>query len=83
MASNREQIEDVLGWEVSLMDVQLTNLQSDAEYGPKYLKNVSCTSLNVNERSSRWFTAAIHASFFDSMMSPLLTGRYISGHISG
>lgn len=83
MASNREQIEDVLGWEVSLMDAQLTTLQSDTEYGPKYLKNVCCTSLNVNERSSRWFTAAIRASFFDSMMYTLLTDRCISGHTSG
>lgn len=83
MASNGEQTEDAPGWEVSLMAAQLTKLQSDTECGPKYLKNVCCTSLNVNGRSSGWFTAAIHASFFDSVTSPLLTDRSVSGHISG
>lgn len=39
-----------------LEDVRL----SDAVHGPKYLKKVRRTWLNVNERSSRWFTAAIH-----------------------
>lgn len=75
-ASDRQQTDDVLGSEMSLVDV------SDAVFRPKYLKMVRCTSLNVTERSSRWFTAAIRDSFFCSMMSPLQTDRCVSGHIS-
>lgn len=78
LACNREHTEDVLGSEISLMDVQL----SHAVYRPTHLKKVCCTLLNVNERSSRWFIAAIGDSFLCCMTSPLLTDRCISGHIS-
>lgn len=76
LASDRGQTADVLRSEMSLMDV------SDAVYRPKSLKKVRCTLLNVTERSSRWLTAATQEPFFCSMMSPLLTDRGASGHIS-